>query len=228
MAKVAVVIPVLNRPSRVKPLVEAFKASCSPEQATLYIVAQTNDKAELEEIVRCADTHPEVFNGVGIIVVSPDKQSWAKKVNESLSQTEEPWLFLGGDDLDFKPGWFEKLDPYLESEFSVIGTRDGHNDSTLSTAHPVVRRDYAEKLGTIDEPGKVVHDGYHHNFPDTELVATAMMRGRYKLALDVVIEHLHPLYGKAKLDDTYRLGQVNFGKDKALYNERSKKFGFRL
>ncbi len=229
MAKVGVVIPVLNRPGRVLPFVKAFRESCTPEQAALYIVAQSDDKAELDEIQRAANAHMDIFNGINLLIVQPENRSWAKKVNEAFANSDEPWLLLGGDDLNFAPGWFEKLEPYLSDKCGVIGTSDvEQEDGDRSSCHPVVSRDYiSTKGGTVDGgPGVVVHDGYDHNYPDTELAAVAHLRGMYVFAPDVTIEHLHPFRGKGEPDDTYKLGSRNFAKDKALFKARAKKFGF--
>jgi hypothetical protein len=228
MSQVGVVIPVLNRPARVLPLVKSFRSSCSSKDATLYLVAQSDDRAELEEIKRCSQEHAKLFTGLVVLIVPPTRRTWANKLNDALAHTSEPWLMLGGDDLLFRHGWVDKLKPYMEREdVGVIGTRDIAMDPKFTlTAHPIVSRKYVMEQGTVDKKGEIVHDGYDHNFPDTELIGTAAMRGAYLFAPDVVVEHLHPLLGKARIDDTYRLGQVKFQQDRLLFVKRSREFGF--
>jgi hypothetical protein len=82
-----------------------------------------------------------------------------------------------------------------------------------------VNRDYWE-CGTIDERNLVCHEGYRHWFVDTELVETARVRGTYAHAHDALVEHFHPIYRGAEMDDTYRLGQSFVPQDRRLFMRR--------
>jgi len=42
------------------------------------------------------------------------------------------------------------------------------------------------------------HTGYWHEGCDVEFAATARSRGTYAFAADSIVEHLHPLWGKAR------------------------------
>lgn len=217
---VAVLVPVLGRPHRVRPLVESFRAATSEIDARLYFVAQRSDGPELEAI-RSAGLEP--------ILVDDVDRSWAKKINRGMAATTEPWLLLGADDLAFRPGWIDSIRDLLGSHGGVIGTNDLGNAATVrgtSSTHPLVRRLYAQIFGTADEPGKVLHEGYDHNFPDSELVETAKCRGLYVHRRECVVEHLHPLWGKGTADPIYHMGQRNWHVDQALYHRRSQQFGF--
>ena len=43
-------------------------------------------------------------------------------------------------------------------------------------------------------------------------------------ALGSIVEHLHPLWGKAENDDTYRLGQRSARNDRKVFVERLEKY----
>lgn len=232
-ASIAVLVPVLNRPRNVRPLCDSFLASDVCGRATLYFIAQDNDYAEVVAI-------EENARRCKLIVVPADKQSWAKKINAGYEATTEPWMLLCGDDVRFHPGWIDALAPHMANH-DVIGTSAqtqstgrreqrqnarGRVDRTPHSPHPLVARSYADEFGTVDERRKVVHDGYHHNFPDTELYRTALIRGRYGFARECVIEHRHPIYATAEDDDTYRLGRSRFEDDERLFQSRAKRFGF--
>src|SRR5262249_18730249 len=149
--------------------------------ASLYFLAQRSDIIELAAL-RDA--------GVDPILVDDRDRSWAKKINRGYERTTEPWLLLGADDLAFHPGWVDAVRERLRNHVGVIGTNDLGNGATMAgthSTHPLVRRIYADICGTADEPRRVVHEGYDHNFPDTELVATAKQRGLYVHAFDCVI-----------------------------------------
>ncbi len=219
-SKIAVIVPVLSRPQRVRPLLDSFRAATNPDDAALYFVAQRSDLAELAALQS---------NGVTPILVGDDERSWAKKINRGYAETTEPWLLLGADDLAFKPGWVEAVLPLLKHHCGVIGTNDMGNPMVIAgqhSTHPLVYRPYADMLGTMDQNHAVVHDGYDHNFPDTELVMTAKARRLYVHCAGCMIEHLHPAWGKAKTDHVYELGNKHVHRDHRLFQQRAQRFGW--
>lgn len=242
-ATIAALVPVLGRPQNVRPLVDSFHAAGSEHAARLYFIAQRGDDEEIYEVVTQA--------GMGrcdVVMVEPEEQSWAKKINAGYRATSEPWMLLLGDDVSFTSGWLHAFAAHASSGAGVIGTSDGsisvqrHERQwrrkerarrgdpapppwSPTSPHPFVSRAYVDEFGTVDEIWRVVHDGYHHNFPDTELCATARMRGKYAYAHDVAIVHNHPIYGRSSEDDTYRIGRSRWSDDERLFNERRERFG---
>jgi len=109
----------------------------------------------------------------------------------------------------------------------VIATNDlsPHTANGDACTQPVVKRDYIKLHGGAwGEPGVTMHEGYIHNFSETELFDVAMYRGVAAFAPECVIEHVHPDWGKAEIDDTYRAGSRRPGgweHDRDLYTERS-------
>lgn len=213
-------VPVLARPHRVRVLVESFRAATSPNDAALYFVAQRSDAEEVAAIREL---------GLEPILVGDADRSWARKINRGFERTREPWLLLGADDLRFHAGWVDAVQKLLRVHAGVIGTNDLGNRATMTGAnstHPLVRRKYAEVCGTVDERNKVVHEGYDHNCPDTELSVTAQMRGLYVHCVRCIVEHMHPAWGKGSPDAVYRRGQEHFLQDKKLYTERGRLYGW--
>ena len=105
----------------------------------------------------------------------------------------------------------------------VIGTNDLGNATVmrgLHSTHPFVRRSYVEERGTIDEPGKCVHEGYSHQWVDTELIDTAKRRGQWAFAKHSHVEHMHPFWKKGTMDATYEQALSTSKEDYALYQER--------
>lgn len=217
---IAVLVPVLSRPHRVRALVDSFRAATSPGDAALYFVAQASDGAELEAI-RAAGLEP--------IVVGDEDRSWARKVNRAYERTRETWMLLGADDLRFHAGWVDSVRRLLSVHEGVIGTNDLGNPSTMrgvSSTHPLVRRKYAQVCGTIDERNKVLHEGYDHNFADSELVNTAKRRGLYVHCFGCRVEHLHPAWGKGEWDAVYARGQQTYHQDGELFSARGRLYGW--
>jgi hypothetical protein len=227
---IAVLVPVLARPHRVAPLLSSFRAATGECDATLYFIAQHSDTDEVAAIREALGDVGGPGNGDGLILVDDHDRSWAKKINRGYERTTESWLLLGADDLAFRPGWVDTIRGrgLLYGHRGVIGTNDLGNPGTMigtHSTHPLVCRGYADVMGTADERLHVLHEGYDHNFPDNELVATARKRGLYIHCCECVIEHLHPAWHKGHTDATYARGQKNFFQDQKLFEARARRFG---
>lgn len=216
-ATIMVLIPVLGRPERVAPLVDSLSESATlTDVKPLFLVSP--DDHEEQEAIR-ASRSP-------FYVVPWDASiggDYSRKINLGFHVTSSPFVFLAADDLIFHPGWAERaLACHLETRACVVGTVDGGNRSTATgeaSTHTLICRSYGE-CGTADEDGKILHEGYDHNFCDTELVATARARRTFASASDCLVEHLHPIWGKAEFDDTYRKGLARFNEDREHFEGR--------
>jgi hypothetical protein len=217
---IAVLVPVLGRPHRVGELLGSFRSATSPADARLYFIAQVSDVEEVAAIRA---------HGFNPILVGDEDRSWGRKINRGFERTGESWLLLGADDLRFHAGWVERVRHLLKAHMGVIGTNDLGNPSTMtgtSSTHSLVRRSYARICGTADERNKVLHEGYDHNFPDSELVVTARRRGMYVHCVRCVVEHMHPAWGKGHMDTVYARGQQTYHQDSALFAHRRRVFGW--
>lgn len=214
---IAVLIPVLDRPVRVRPLVESLRACSHVIECRPVFLCSPNDRREIREVQKHAAP-----------VVVPFEQGrgdYAAKINYGVKHTSDPFVFLAADDLRFHPGWAERaVACWYETRACVVGTNDLGNSRVTSgrhSTHTLVHRDYAE-CGTADDPGVLLHPGYWHNFVDDEFVQTAISRETFAAAQDAHVEHLHPNWGKALEDHTYRLGIEHFNDDRAYFKKRSK------
>lgn len=210
---VAVIVPVLGRPASVRPLMASLQAA-TPQPYRLLFVASADDEVELAEL-RAA--------GADYIVADPKRGTWACKINDGFRATTEPWVLAAADDLRFRPGWFERALEWADASTCVIGTNDICNPRVMCgqhATHALFRRDYVERFGTIDEPGLVMHEGYRHDYADNEAMETAVARGVYVHAFDAIVEHMHPLVGKAPDDATYRLGRKGSAQGAQLFRRR--------
>ena len=202
--EVAVIVPVLRRPHRVAPFLDSLSAA-TPEPHRIDFVATAGDSPMIAEILRLAEDDPTI----SLHVLAPNTVGdFARKVNHAYRTTSAPFLFLAADDLAFHPGWLPAvLAPFTAPEIGVVGTQDlaptARSLAGEHSTHCMVRRSYADEFGTIDEPGKILHEGYPHEYVDDELVETAKARGAWSFAAGSVVEHLHPSWGKADRDALY-------------------------
>lgn len=221
MTDIAVLVPVLGRPERVEPLIESLYGSEQRYKFRLVFIASPEDEAEIDVL----ETSGEDFIVMGSYRGPGD---YAKKMNAGVELTDETWIFLGADDLCFCKGWADKaVSAYKQTGKRVIGTNDlgnPHVKTGTHSTHTLVHRSYVE-LGTVDDPTRLLHEGYSHNWVDSEFIATAKRRQEFYSATDSWVEHLHPHWRKGRMDSTYELGLKSFESDRALYRRRSKLWG---
>lgn len=214
MRSLLVLIPVLDRPAAAAPVVASIRSS-TPHARILFLCSPGDD----------AEIAAALATGANVTVVPWQAGSgdWARKQNHGFRDGVEEWVFLGADDLVFHSGWFYACIRQHEiAGACVVGTNDLGNARVVAgrhSTHSLVHRDYLE-CGTIDEDGLIVHEGYDHQFADDEFVQTAIARGTYAHAGDARVEHLHPNWGKAQDDATYRKGQQQFAQDRVLFERR--------
>lgn len=218
---VAILIPTLGRPNALRPLLQSIATTTPVGAANVVFVVDHDDPsthAELQEAWAqgwrfgrcfCDGTYPE-------------------KINAGLRASNDPLVLLADDDIVFHAGWLEHALAALSGSTAVVGT----NDLTPATADgghstkPIVRRSYVDDPGAaFGEPGVALHEGYHHNFCETELCALAQHRGVYVSCPTSIIEHCHPAWGTREADETDRKGsQSNWGEDERLFLERQEQW----
>lgn len=215
---VAVLVPALNRPANVAPLVASFNETVVRRAANLYFVCDEDDTEQIRAVKDAGAT----------VLISTRGSTFAQKVNSGYEQTTEPWLLLCGDDVRFRAGWLAAA-RRLSDRYDVIGTNDtatpgGGNPKVASGAHAdhfFIRRAYVQAHGGCLD-GLVCHEGYRHFYSDVETVELAKARRVFTPCLDSVVEHVHPDVDRAvPVDDTYRLGWSSREHDEAEWRKRA-------
>ena len=211
--RTAVIVPVMRRPQNAAPFMASLNATT--DLADVYAVCDAADR-ETEDAWAAA--------GANILDSGTEAGTFAEKVNVGYRNTEQPWLFLVGDDVQFKPGWLDHAQQAARDGFDVVGTNDLHNPRVVAgehATHMLIRRSYVDEQGASwDGPKVVAHEGYRHWSVDNEIVTAAKQRETWVFAAQSHVEHLHPLWGLAEDDNTYRLGQSYAERDAALFQER--------
>lgn len=207
-AELAILVPVLGRPHRVRPLLESI-AGATPEARVVFI-ANPDDGPELDEL-----------EAVGAEVLL-SKEYYAGKINLGVRETTESLLFFGADDLHFHTGWLEKARERMRPGIGVVATNDLCQKRVAAgelATHPLVTRAYAERE-TIDATPGPLCERYLHEYVDREFSEVARARGAFAYAPEAIVEHLHPLVGKAPQDDLYRDSQRRMRLGRRVYAER--------
>jgi hypothetical protein len=226
---VAVLIPVLARPWRVDPLLLSLRSSERLATVAPIFVALAEDEDEIDAIEQ-ADAPALILPGP----LAPG--DYARKVNAAVRAAADLgalWVFLGADDLCFCHGWAdEALRVATDTRKPVVGTNDLGNRSVIrghTSTHTLVATRYALERGAIDDPSRLLHEGYFHNFVDREMIETARYRNELAFATRSRVEHLHPNWRKAKRDATYDRGldRERFNDDARLFRRRAHLWGGR-
>ncbi len=210
-----ILIPVLGRPKNAAKVAQSISTHTRVPHTTIFLCSR-HDDAEIEA---CADT--------GCVTWLVSDERYAPKINEGvkveLGGEPSEFVFLGADDLAFHDGWdLEAIARFEETDKPVIGTNDLGNPTVIAgrhATHSLVHRSYIEQ-GTIDDSTILLHEGYDHNWVDTEFIETAMMRDSFTFAFESHVEHLHPFWKKGPTDVIYKRGQKHYHHDHRLFRER--------
>lgn len=204
-------IPVLRRPQNAQPLVDSIDANTTTPHRVTFICSED----DTDEIAAA------MLTGKSIVLCPED--GYAPKINLAARASLADFVFLGADDLRFHPGWDEEAIRVHElTGMPVVGTNDLGNPTVMSgkhATHSLVHRSYL-MYGTADDPAKLLHEGYAHNWVDTEFIETAIARCAFDFARDSHVEHLHPLWKKGPHDEVYELGQRRYHDDRRIFMRR--------
>lgn len=204
----AIIVPVLQRPQNVAPLLASIEAT-TPQPHRVLFVCDPGDIPEQDAIARA-----------GGAMISPGG-NYAAKIRAGILATDEPIVFLGADDLTFLPGWFEAAAVSLTDPVQVVGVNDliaRRSERRGHATHFLMTRTAALMPTIADEPGPLC-PLYDHSFCDDELIATAKHRGMYAYVLDSHVRHIHPSAG-GEDDDVYRKGRMQFRQDRRIFTRR--------
>lgn len=210
MVSCVVIVPMLGRGHLMDRLRESLAASTDDARILWAVTAGDFDVIDN-------------LNGDDAVMIPPrERGDYAHKVNTGVVASDEPLIFTGAIDLHFHPGWLDKARRLMTGRVQVVGTNDLSNSRTEygnHSTHTLVDRDYVAR-GLIDgRPGLLCED-YLHEYVDDELVGTARRRDVWAHAADAVVEHLHPLAGKADWDDMYLDMDDRMLIDRALFERR--------
>lgn len=229
--EVAIIVPVARRDNAEK-FLSSLQFSITAEQRERLMVYVMTDADDIETQEAWMQWHglPYPRQQVDAHHYPRSMGSFAEKVNRGYELSDEPWIFLVGDDVRFHKGWLDQaMETARSTHCRVIGTNDLGNPAVQAgqhATHMFIRRDYVDVIGASwDGPGVVCHEGYRHWFVDNEIVTQARMRGEWAPCLLSHVEHMHPLWSKGSDDAVYRVGQDAAEQDREVWGARVSWFG---
>ena len=191
--KMCVVVPSRGRPENAERLAQAFKDTGA--EADLYIVID-NDDPKWNEYAKSENYKKlPADNKTG---------GCAKSLNTGavllLDITKYPlydyFVFMGDDHLPRTPGWDKAFIQALGTNTGIVYGDDLLQGANLPTAYGM-SRDLVNELRGMTFPGCI------HLFFDNFVKQLGLDLEYLKYLPDVIIEHMHPVAGKAEMDAGY-------------------------
>ena len=192
MSDLLVLVPSRGRPENAKRLFDVCEASSA---AWVTFVVDENDPEK--------STYLNMFQGSMVVAPPGGRPGIVDPLNWAASLfTQNPWHwdyigFMGDDHLPQTPDWDERIISALEQMGTgIVYGNDLLMGEELPTA-AFMTSDIVRTLGYMAPPQ------LNHLFVDNFWLELGKGIDRIKYLDDVIIEHIHPLNGKAEWDATY-------------------------
>lgn len=209
-----VIVPTRGRPQSIRPFTDAFWSAASRASTRLAFAVDEDDPKLGEYDAELMGVLNDPWNGWTEMLAAPRMRMgptlnrWAM----ALAHNAMPPDVIGfaGDDHRFRSaGWDQRVGSVLAAAPGVAYGDDLVHGPNLPTA-AFMSASIIRALGYMSPPG------LKHMYIDNAFLEIGKATNLHYLA-DVVVEHLHPIVGKAVEDDGYREAATNMGPDEAEF-----------
>jgi len=215
MADLAIITPTRGRPRRFAELVRAVDATAAGS-VEIWTGLDYDDESDYFSAV--ADV-PGAARCVSYRGERRSLSAWTNHLAEQALAGDHPPRYLasmGDDHRPRTPDWDLELIAAIDSLGASPGFAYGNDlfqGANLCTAWVVSAR-------IVTALGWMMLPACEHMFVDNATLALGRAAGAIAYRPGVIIEHLHPVAGKADWDDTYRAtnNQARYNGDEAAYN----------
>lgn len=197
MAELAVITPTRERPRQFAELVRAI-GTTAHGAVTVLAGVDDDDPSDYESELDRADA------GVRVVILRGPRKSlsaWTNELAAVALEAEKPRFLasLGDDHRPRTHGWDRKL---IEAIEDLGGNGFAYGNDLFQG--PAVPTAWVESADVVRALGWMMLPACEHMYVDNAVYALGTASGRITYRPDVVIEHLHPLAGKADWDASYR------------------------
>jgi glycosyltransferase involved in cell wall biosynthesis len=206
--KVAILTPTYGRPHKIQSYIDNIRSVTNMDLAEIVFIVEDDD---LEVKKLCQESGEKTF-------INTRARSFGGAMNTAVRLLDNQYFFGSSDDFFFHPNWLEPL-LELTEKYGFIKCNDLGRTDNLATCY-LINRSYLTRC-VPDSPEDIVCEKYLHNFTDTELTAVAIANGEYYYCQESIVEHMHPVWGKAEYDATYGLQNGTWQYDENIFYERS-------
>ena len=203
-------VPSRGRPENIKALCQAFEAT-DVDCENLIVVIDRDD----ETWPRYAEV--TTFFGADLEIHTSTKRGMAEPLNWSSNRHQDSFdvfMFMGDDHRPRSKGWDRDLvNAVLTTDGGIAYGNDLHAGASLPTACAVHQKIVQALHG-------MVPDTFTHLYIDDFWLRLGNDLGKVTYLPDTIIEHCHPFFGKADMDDLYQ--EINdpkmYSADKAAFD----------
>lgn len=194
-AELVVIVPSRGRPEAVPRVVDAWHATDAYQDAALLFAVDEDDPA--------ADQYRAQASPEALMVFCAEWLPMVAKLNAVAAyqaSADRPFAlgFAGDDHLPRTPGWAATMLAALrDMDTGVVYGDDLLQGERLCTS-------WAMTSDIVRTLGRMVPAPVEHMYCDNSVMDVAKLAGCLRYLPAVVIEHVHPLAGKAEWDEGYR------------------------
>lgn len=209
---ISVCVPSRGRPDSMRRLVESVRdTATTPVEVVFYLDLDDPESVPVAVELGMSGTVQHVL---GERIVLSDM--W----NVAAANASGEILMMCGDDVVFRtPGWDKRVADAFEAipdRIALVYGNDLLQHERLAT-HPFIHRRW------YDAVGHLVPGGFSCDWCDMWLNEVAIALGRRVYLPDVITEHMHPVIGKARMDQNHRdrLARGHRDNVRGLYEARA-------
>lgn len=161
--------------------------------------ATATGDVELVGVIDEDDPLFDDYRGADTFVIAPAGTVHSDLWNQAWEAAHGDIAFLGADDLIFRTiGWDEMITEAIDELPDRIAMAYGDDGTPPQRAtHPAVSREWIDCVGWFTPPY------FASWYADRWIWDVADLVGRRRFLPDVLIEHMHPAWGKAADDPLY-------------------------
>ena len=195
-ADLTIFTPTRGRPKKLAPFVENFRKSIGAD--TKLVIVLDEDDPEL-------DSYVQVLNNLTMswIVAPPTARGMVGALNFAFGEADLGLGFavgfMGDDHFPRTQGW----DAAYLLALRIFGPGFVYGDDLFQ--HEVIPTQVAMTTDIPRTLGWMVPPQFHHLFVDVVWRDLGSGMGSLTYLPDVIVEHMHPLAGKARMDKAYAI-----------------------
>jgi len=209
MTEMALIVPSRGRPQNIARLYQALIDTDS--KVNLYVGIDADDDKKQEYIDLAIDKDIT-------LVISPERKRFGSTLNDIAMMIADEYKYLawmGDDHLPITKNWDKKYTDVL-SKFHMAMVYG--NDLVMGER---IATQLAFTAKAVKALGYAVPPGFIHLYIDNYFMELFSSFGAMIYLPDVIVQHLHPVAGKAEQDLTYREAnsKENWTNDKKRFHE---------
>lgn len=144
-------------------------------------------------------------------------------INRDIEKSLNTWKILMNHSDDMwmaKDGWDEIIESDMNKFFPDLGGvlhyNDGNHYGNKLMTYSIMGKKYFDRFGYVYYPG------YANVYCDNEAMEVAKKLNKYVYIPDAILNHNHPMWGKAEWDDQYKKTEepIGYKKDREIYTSR--------